>query len=700
MSPNRRLLLSILLLAAFGIVLLFSVLYDSYQQTAIRHDAKDQAVYATLLASILSAYAEHSQDPVQSLGSVLGKANTGEFQLFILDAAGQFHLSAATQILAQEEARRELLNAIAQQTKFGTTQLNKTEFIWHSAEIPGSHNRLVLLHQETTNGLNNFFRDFGVPVFITFVVIGWIATWAVLVLNALFKKLNTQNELLEAQAINIADARDKALRANSAKTTFLANMSHEIRTPLTAIIGFAESLLGSGLSIKERVSALNTIQNSGKHLLHIVNEILDLSKIEAEKLEIECLRVAPAELMQEVLPIMRLQAATKQLKFEVHYEFPVPEFITTDPTRLKQILLNLVSNAVKFTERGEIRIYVSCDPAQQQMTFAVTDTGIGMTEDQQSKVFNAFTQADASITRKYGGTGLGLTLSRQLTEMLGGKLTVVSASGKGSTFRATIETGSLDSISLLSAPAQLPQSNATDIAPNQNNQLHGKVLLAEDNLANQLLIEICLRNLGAVTTLAENGREAVDQARRESFDLILMDMQMPVLSGIEAVIELRESGYRGPIVALTANTTNADRQHCMDTGCNDFLSKPIDQLEFKRVLHKYLSPASSPADTKSPVVSNLDSADPQIEQRVNKFIDQLPGTLEKIQGAFQTQSLDKLKAAIHQLKGSGGGYGYPALTELAGKIEFQILNQNQAEITALLAALDVYCQRIVAGRPQ
>jgi len=375
--------------------------------------------------------------------------------------------------------------------------------------------------------------------------------------------------------------------ANRAKSEFLANMSHEIRTPMTAILGFSEVLLGN-LHEEGNVSAANTIKRNGEYLLELINDILDLSKIEAGKLEVERIACSPGKVVDEVASLMRVRAEAKGLPLQVEYAGGIPETIVSDPIRLRQILINLVGNAIKFTEKGSVRLVVRLlhDATKPPcLQFDVIDTGIGMTREQASKLFQPFTQADASTSRKFGGTGLGLTISRRLAEILGGGITITSNPGKGSTFSVTVETGPLDGVAILENAGQtaaesrqeVPASSATPAV-----ELYCRILLAEDGPDNQRLISFVLTKAGADVTLAPNGQIAYDEALAaseagEPFDVILMDMQMPIMDGYTATAKLREANYTGPIIALTANAMAGDEEKCREAGCDDYATKPINR---------------------------------------------------------------------------------------------------------------------------
>lgn len=397
------------------------------------------------------------------------------------------------------------------------------------------------------------------------------------------RQFNEMAETIQTNQERLSEATRAALVANHSKSEFLANMSHEIRTPMTAILGFADELSRT-VTQPEGAEAASTIKRNGEHLLHVINDILDLSKIEAGKLEIERQPISPRDLLRDVKRLMRVRADDKGLPLVFEYDGLIPEFISTDPTRVRQILINLIGNAVKFTERGSVRVVTRLKghgTADPQLEFEVIDTGVGISPGQVARLFQAFSQADSSTTREFGGTGLGLVICRRLTEMLGGRIGVVSEPGLGSCFTATIATGPLEGVPLIEAEGH-SSSEIPTAAPPKAIGLTTHVLVVEDGPDNQLLIRHMLERAGARVTVAENGRVGVELtlraiAKGEPFGVILMDMQMPELDGYEATRQLRSHGCRIPIIALTAHAMNYDRQRCLEAGCDDYLSKPIDR---------------------------------------------------------------------------------------------------------------------------
>lgn len=380
----------------------------------------------------------------------------------------------------------------------------------------------------------------------------------------------------------IGEAQKNAEAANAAKTQFLANMSHEIRTPLNAIIGFTDLMLEPTMSPEERANSLSVVRRNGHQLVKIIDEILDISKVEAGGLEIEWIDTDLTVLVSEIRSLLRVSAAKKMLRLHFQIEGSIPNLIVTDATRLRQILINLVGNAIKFTPQGKVEITLraaSQPDGNQTLIIEVADSGIGIAEEFREKVFTPFLQADSSTTRRFGGTGLGLTLSRKLARALGGDLWLKeSRLGAGSTFVVQMPLIPGENAVSVSTLSDFNWDSDSPTLGYEKDQLKGtRILLAEDAEDNQLLISHYLSNLGAVIDIARNGQEAVEKALSADYEAILMDIQMPILDGYEATSRLRQAGFKKPIIALTAHALPEDREKSLRTGCDAHLSKPLDK---------------------------------------------------------------------------------------------------------------------------
>jgi signal transduction histidine kinase/CheY-like chemotaxis protein len=400
-----------------------------------------------------------------------------------------------------------------------------------------------------------------------------------------------KSEIIERQKVEekLKQAKIAAEAASESKGEFLANMSHEIRTPMNAIIGFGDILGDEGLTGQQE-EYVNIIRESGTQLLKVIDDILDFSKIEAGKLDIEKIECSIRRLFALVESIMRPLATEKGLKFEVREIGCLPDNILTDSKRLQQCLVNIIGNAIKFTETGHVYVNVSLEDKDEKqfICFDVEDTGIGVPFQKQKKIFESFSQADGSTSRKYGGAGLGLAITRQLAELLGGELALISEEGKGSTFSLIIPVGIDATKKSLEERYNTTGHANLDNGKSRRPEFAGQVLVAEDVRTSQILAKSLLNKMGLEITIAEDGSEAVNKALAQEFSLILMDIQMPNMNGYEATKELRRRGITTPIIAVTAHALKGEEQKCVEAGCDDYLPKPLDRHRLQEKLRRYL----------------------------------------------------------------------------------------------------------------
>jgi signal transduction histidine kinase/DNA-binding response OmpR family regulator len=521
---------------------------------------------------------------------------------------------------------------------------------------------------------------------------------------------------IEQRDMQLRLAKDEADAANEAKSQFLAKVSHEIRTPMNGILGMTELLLRSDLNAKQRRFAI-TMQRSGESLLSIIGDILDFSKIEAGKLSLERIPFDLRQAIEDVVSLLAEGAQRKGLAFAFHLDDDLPKTVEGDPVRLRQILTNLVNNAIKFTERGHIAVNVEHE-GENRIRLSVTDTGLGIAPETVATLFQPFHQADSSTSRKYGGTGLGLAIVKQLAEMMNGAVGVTSALGKGSTFWVTV--------CLDRAESEPPVATGSEMAlaapPVQPSGSRRRLLLAEDNLLNRKIVLAMLDETGYEVSVARNGREVLASMAKRQFDAVLMDCQMPEMDGFEAVRTIRRleaaSGRpRTTVIALTANGMAGDREHCLEAGMDDYLAKPYRRDQLLEVLTRWTRGPDTPGSGEStegqaPVATTeaIDSGTLEalralqhpgrlnlVARVIEIFNRDAPRLLAQIRAAISDGNAEALRNAAHALKSASANVGALALAARCRQIEEQARSAHESTSSTPISGLDEELGRAMAA---
>lgn len=485
--------------------------------------------------------------------------------------------------------------------------------------------------------------------------------------SALEEKTNLSQQLeqrVTERTAELSIERDKAQQLASAKTRFLANMSHELRTPLTIILGFIQQILTLPHD-SQLQNQLQTIDSQSKFLLQIVNDILDAAKMDEGKLPLELQNFELQPLLNELHHSMLPAAQTKALNFSLDSRYPLPRTLHSDPLRLKQILMNLLSNALKFTQQGEVRLSAAIH--KNQLHLVVSDTGPGISAEMQEKLFAAFEQGDPGISRQFGGTGLGLYICKQLADLLGYQLKLQSSPNEGCQFSLLIPL-SVQTELLLKAPKQ--QSASNKVQPQQQiPQLLGSVLVVDDVPDLRLLFSTLLNSAGLQVQTALNGLDAIQKVAQQPFDLILMDMHMPVMDGLTAARELRRQGYQMPVIALTADVQSEQKQLCLDAGCQAVLTKPVQSGVLYNKISEFLQVEKS---IKTEVEVEVQQ---QLDELTCLYRDSLPNVAQELEQLMQLREPSSTAALLHRIKGTSACFGFSQISALAATTE-QALKEN------------------------
>ena len=490
--------------------------------------------------------------------------------------------------------------------------------------------------------------------------------------NTLEQTVEKRTAQLKQANFQLEQTNSDLIEASNAKGRFLATMSHEIRTPLTSIIGYADGILLGDIDKAEQERVTKIIAENGNHLLSVINDILDISKIEANKLDFESIPTPLFSVLAQIESVVGKRARDKGLAFHLEYEYPLPAQINTDPTRLKQILFNLTNNAIKFTEQGYVGLSVSL--VDKRLQIKVKDSGEGISTQQLEQLFQPFTQADSSINRRFGGTGLGLSISRQLANGLGGDIIVDSSPRKGSTFTLNIDLVVVQDSPWINSVGEIWQSTPTkSVQPAAlPNFVGNKVLLADDHPNNRELIAILLKRMSITVTEVENGKQALETIFYQKFDLILLDIHMPQMDGTEALKQIRAAGNYTPVIALTANNMKHEIEHYMRLGFSDHLAKPISRHHFISKLSLYLN-------KQGEIDSPLHQGD--MLRLIKDYQQDLREQVVNLQQALEQRDLTIISEIAHRIRGSAGSFGFDIIGQKFADIEHCALQDDEIAVT-------------------
>ncbi len=506
----------------------------------------------------------------------------------------------------------------------------------------------------------------------------------------------------------ITAAKDAAEIANQAKSDFLANMSHEIRTPLGAILGYTEMLANPEQSPTDAVHCVTRIRRNIEQLSELIDEILDIAKIEAGKFDVDFVRFPLLPELAETLALLQDRAKGKGLGFKVVFEGEMPDTVVACSRRVRQILLNVAGNALKFTEAGSISVAIGLDrsdAASAKLWFRISDTGCGLTPEQAQRLFLPFSQADNSVTRRFGGTGLGLLLARRLAQALGGDVVLTeSTAGKGTTFTCSIGVGDLAGVVMHPGVTQWSlQRRKPEITDwfSGNGRLEGlSLLLVEDGPDNRALMTHFLTKSGARVEYATNGLDAIAKALPGAFDLVLMDIQMPVLDGYEATRRLKEAGYRVPIVALTAHAMRGEREKCLAAGCIEYISKPVKPALLIETVARLAASGKRGVDGTGANRGSVFVDHPLVGPVIPQFLETLPLRAAALREAESRASWAEVAVLAHQMAGAAGSYGFEDLGNVAARIEKDALESpSRGSLAPSLVAFEALCEKALRSRP-